>query len=115
MNTPAVRHPDANVIDEWADELAQKLGSTREEMLAANYIDNGRNRVVIQYEDESQAVYRNAIAVCSEERKQVAVFTEHCGYLVFKLPVNTEVIETVFSDGEWHTVSHYIQQPYRLS
>ncbi len=40
--------------------------------------------VTIEFGDESNAFFKNAFFVTDKERKEVAVFTEHFGYFVFK-------------------------------
>ncbi len=41
--------------------------------------------VLIDFEDGSSARFNYAFYVVSEEHKELAVFTEHCGYYVFPL------------------------------
>jgi hypothetical protein len=38
--------------------------------------------VSIQYEDGSNMFFNHAFLVHDKERKEIAVFTEHCGYFV---------------------------------
>jgi hypothetical protein len=39
--------------------------------------------VVLEFEDGSTARFRYAFYEVDEERREIAVFTEHCGYHVF--------------------------------
>lgn len=51
----------------------------------------------ITFEDSSYAFFMYAFYWIDEESKEVAVFTEHCGYHLFNLP--EMLIETVDWDG----------------
>jgi hypothetical protein len=51
----------------------------------------------ISFEDGSYAFFKDAFYWIDEEAKEVAVFTEHCGYHLFNLP--EILIETVHWEG----------------
>jgi hypothetical protein len=53
--------------------------------------------VVIRFPDGSHVQFRHAFAVPDEAGREVAVFTEHCGYHVF--PVGEAEVEVVQSVG----------------
>lgn len=40
-------------------------------------------RVTLTFEDESQVDFRYAFVIEAPEYKEIAVFTEHCGYHIF--------------------------------
>lgn len=41
--------------------------------------------ISLEFEDESTAYFKYACVVVDEERKELCIFTEHCGYHVFSL------------------------------
>lgn len=41
--------------------------------------------VHIEFEDDSKIEFRYAFAIEAPELKEIAVFTEHCGYHLFQL------------------------------
>lgn len=45
---------------------------------------SGRYPVELEWEDGSKAVFKYAFWVVDDERKELLVLTEHCGYHVFK-------------------------------
>lgn len=42
-----------------------------------------RGEVKLEWEDRSKASFKYAFFVVDEERKEILVLTEHCGYYVF--------------------------------
>jgi len=51
----------------------------------------------ISFEDGSKAFFNDAFYWIDEEYKEVAVFTEHCGYHIFNLP--EILLETIDCEG----------------
>jgi hypothetical protein len=86
----------SEVLADWATDLAVKLGRPVEgiqrEGLSAYDFSPSQN-VKINFGDGSSAEFRYAFACIRESASQVAVFTEHCGYLEFWLAQEMEVIE----------------------
>lgn len=75
------------VFTEWIAELSAKLDRPRETLLAEGRlrVDDFNDTLKITLMDGSYAVFKYAFAIASEEKQAIAVFTEHCGYLVFPL------------------------------
>lgn len=46
-------------------------------------LEQFNSHVWIQFEDGSHCFFNYAFLVKDEERREIAVFTEHCGYYVF--------------------------------
>lgn len=84
------------VLADWAIDLSAKLGrpidEIRSEGLSAYDFSPSQN-VKINFGDGSLAEFRYAFACIREKESQVAIFTEHCGYLEFHLAPEMEVIE----------------------
>lgn len=74
------------------DYLASK-GSSFSELSATDFTNN----LKLTFEDGSNAFFIYAFYLVDEPMKEVAVFTEHCGYHVF--PFGIETLETVARDG----------------
>jgi hypothetical protein len=93
-----------SVLTEWAPELAKRLGRPEAEILAKGlsaYDFSSSRSIEIKFADGSHARFSFAFAIVSQERHAVAVFTEHCGYLVFPLLPEMQVIQ-VNEDVYWH-------------
>jgi hypothetical protein len=74
--------------------LRQHHGAERE-YLSAN--DFPHQSVIIRFPDGSLVLFRYAFALRDEVSKEVAVFTEHCGYHVFPLTdSDLEVVRAVW-------------------
>jgi hypothetical protein len=88
------KHTD--VLADWAVDLSAKLGRSIDEIrrngLSAYDFSTSQN-VKINFGDGSSAEFRYAFACIREKESQVAIFTEHCGYLEFCLVPEMEVIE----------------------
>jgi hypothetical protein len=86
----------SEVVADWADALSQRLNRSVEEItsrgLSASDFSPSR-RVRLQYADGSSAEFRYAFACISKETSRVAISTEHCGYLEFRLLPVMAVIE----------------------
>ncbi len=70
---------------EWSSELASHLGCTETEFRAnpERHLDYPSQRVRVELMDGSVVEFRRAFALVSEERRAIAVFTEHCGHHLF--------------------------------
>ena len=74
--------------------LQARYGEGRD-YLSAQDFPAGQS-VFIRFPDGSHVSFRYAFALTDEARREVAVFTEHCGYHVFPLDDDAE-LETVQS------------------
>ncbi len=84
------------VLEAWREELSERLKRSAEEIVAKGlsaYDFSPSESVEIRFPDESHARFKFAFALISKERKMVAVFTEHCGYLEFPLLREMSVIQ----------------------
>ncbi|MGI4885647.1 MAG: hypothetical protein ACRYFR_11870 [Janthinobacterium lividum] len=73
--------------ERWKLKLQEYLiakGSTRPEKLSASEFPS-ETTVSIQFEDGSHVKFRHAFVIEAPEFREVAVFTEHCGYHLFPL------------------------------
>ncbi|MEN9938329.1 MAG: hypothetical protein RLZZ387_4908 [Chloroflexota bacterium] len=70
----------------WADELSAHLGrpadAIRTEGLRAGDFP-ARGALVLRFPDGSMCRFRYAFHLAGPARRQICVFTEHCGYHVF--------------------------------
>lgn len=74
--------------------LRERYGEDREQLSASDF--SNRESVIIRFPDGSQALFRYAFAIPDEASREVAVFTEHCGYHVFPLgDAELEVVQSV--------------------
>jgi hypothetical protein len=74
------------ILVQWADELSTKLGRSKEQILqrGLSVPDFPSNEELnLAFPDGSSAHFRFAFYVSDAQRRQIAVFTEHCGYHVF--------------------------------
>lgn len=77
-------------------ELARELSDGRYERLGAEAFK--QEAVRVRFPDGSSALFLYAFALTDEERRELAVFTEHCGYHVFPLEdttVDTHPLDSV--------------------
>ena len=87
---------DTAVLTDWASDLSVKLGRSVEAIQAEGlsaYDFSPSQIVKINFGDGSFAEFKYAFACIRKTESQVAVFTEHCGYLEFWLAPEMEVIE----------------------
>ncbi len=68
----------------WQEWLRSHRPQTGGELRASDFKTNAVVR--LQFDDGSLAVFNYAFYAVDEDRKELAVFTEHCGYHVFDLP-----------------------------
>ena len=74
------------VLENWVDELVQRLNRSPERLLERGLGTQdfpSVSSVHLKFEDGSSVDFQSAFCVESIGRGLVAVFTEHCGYLVF--------------------------------
>lgn len=80
-----MRHED--LPECWKLKLQEYLiakGITKHSMLSASDFVSD-NMVRIRFEDDSYVEFKYAFAIEAPELREVAVFTEHCGYHLFPL------------------------------
>lgn len=86
----------AEAVIEWANELAELVGCSPDDLLQnTESIPLAHDTVRVELMDQSVVEFRNALFVVSEDRRAIAVFTEHCGHHV--LPYHEA---RVFVSGE---------------
>ena len=79
-----------NLPEHWRQWLKERGGlSVR---------DFGNQKVSFRFVDGSVATFESAFFVVDEKREELAVFTEHCGYHVFRVPAREEY--RCFSEGQ---------------
>ncbi|MDR2689694.1 MAG: hypothetical protein LBB76_08055 [Azoarcus sp.] len=86
----------AEILADWAPDLSLKLGRPVEVIRGKGlsaYDFPPSQRVRINFVDGSVAEFNYAFACIREKESQVAVFTEHCGYLEFWLEPEMEIVE----------------------
>jgi hypothetical protein len=90
------------ILTHWAEELSTKLGRPKEQILQDDLFAGdfpANQELKLTFPDKSTAHFRYAFFVISTPRRQLAVFTEHCGYHVF--PAVETVVERI--TREWFT------------
>jgi hypothetical protein len=72
------------IVEEWSDDLAAHFNCTKEVVLGRNesWISFPMSSVRIELMDESFVEFRYAFYLISEEKRAIAVFTEHCGHFI---------------------------------
>ena len=85
----------------WMDAVRQHIRATRGEerdhLLVYDFA-HGRS-VRLAFPDGSYAFFRYAFYLRAADRREVAVFTEHCGYHFFPaVDLEVEVLETVYDE-----------------
>lgn len=97
---------EKQIITEWADELSVKLDRAKDQILrdglgASDFSSSDGLKLVFQ--DESFAQFQWAFFVTNPLRREVAVFTEHCGYHVFPLggtTIHQVTVKQIWFDEE---------------
>ena len=89
------------VLPRWKARLQQHIqdttGEARDHLLAHDF-PAGRS-VRLGFPDGSYAHFHYAFHIVDEELREVAVFTEHCGYHYFPADeLEVEVVEAVWKD-----------------
>ncbi|HEX8328132.1 MAG TPA: hypothetical protein VF629_11370 [Hymenobacter sp.] len=78
---------NTDLPERWKLKLQKYLiakGSTRPENLSASDFPS-ETTVCIRFEDGSHVEFKYAFIIAAPEFREVAVFTEHCGYHLFPL------------------------------
>ncbi len=86
----------SEVVADWAEALSKRLNRPVDEIRSRGLsaLDFSPSRCVkLRYEDGSCADFRYAFACIRKETSSVAIFSEHCGYLEFRLLPEMAVIE----------------------
>lgn len=97
---PVQRHA-RQILEEWAQEVASRVGRSVEDLQARGL---GGNDFPLDHDlrvtlmDGSFVQFRYAFAVASDVKCAIAVFTEHCGYHIF--PSHEAVVSEVHDRGE---------------
>jgi hypothetical protein len=73
------------LVQKWAPELSQRLNRSVEEIRERGLFayDFSGGRVTIEYMDAFMR-FRAAFLLVNEDRKEMAVFSEHSGYYEFR-------------------------------
>ena len=81
----SVNRVSAELECEWSFELAKRFGQDVNNFLVTptRYMEYPIETVRVELMDGSLVEFKYAFALVSEERKAIAVFTEHCGHHVF--------------------------------
>lgn len=80
-----MRHTD--LPERWKHKVREYLiakGNTKSEKLSATDFSSAAS-VIIRFEDGSHVEFKYAFVIKAPEFREVAVFTEHCGYHLFPL------------------------------
>lgn len=70
----------------WADELSRALGRPADAIRAHGLVAGDfpiGDVLALTFDDGADVRFRSAFHLTSLERRQAAVFSEHCGYHVF--------------------------------
>jgi hypothetical protein len=71
--------------ERWKNKLKESLRAKGQERDVLDTSDFPASSTVhIRFEDESKVEFRYAFVIEAPEFRQVAVFTEHCGYHLFQ-------------------------------
>ncbi len=95
-----------DIIENWAEDLSKKLGrpaaDIKEKGLSA-YDFSPSSHVEVTFLDKSFCKFKFAFCVINEEKRLVAVFTEHCGYHVYSTygAIVREISEEIFIDEDY--------------
>jgi hypothetical protein len=79
------------------DYLTEKSIKDRAHLLVDDFPTNQSVRVL--FEDGSTSFFHYAFYILDQELREVAVFTEHCGYHIFPLgQTELQVLQTTWTD-----------------
>jgi hypothetical protein len=81
---------------EWVEARAAQAGGAHHRLSAGDFPTTS---VRLTFEDGSRATFRHAFSIEDCQRGELALFTEHCGYHVFRASAVSEV-STVDSTDE---------------
>ena len=93
-----MRHDD--LPEHWKNKIEEYLrakGQKRDKLGTSDFPANSTVR--IRFEDESQVEFRYAFVIEAPEFRQVAVFTEHCGYHLFQSYEGLDLVVENTADG----------------
>ena len=76
-----MRH-DQYLPDHWKAWLQAYRPRWKGQLSAYDFLDE---HVQIKFEDGSQATFQRSFCAVDDQHGELAVFTEHCGYHVFRL------------------------------
>jgi hypothetical protein len=92
MKQQKVNHfaiPKMNVLirDQWADEIAELLETTPENIRSGemDLYAAPLGTVRVELMDDSFVEFRNACCIVNGGKRAITVLTEHCGYHVFPI------------------------------
>ena len=91
-----MKHKD--LPQRWKDKIEiylQKQGSKYKELSSYDFSLNQNIKII--FDDGSNAFFKDSFYWTDSELKEVAVFTEHCGYHIFNL--GEILLETVDWEG----------------
>ena len=73
------------MIGEWAEALARRFGVTVDEVTgpSTRWLSFPAGSLRVELVDGSVVEFQCAFFLVSEEKKAIAVFTEHCGHHAF--------------------------------
>lgn len=87
-------------VERLKTHLRDKHGGERSGLSAADF--SARQTLKIIFQDGSFAFFRYAFYLLDREMKEVAVFTEHCGYHIYPLHgTRLELLESKSTDDEY--------------
>jgi hypothetical protein len=67
---------------EWIEDYSlERSSGSRKRLNAYDFIEN----ISISFSDNSFCFFRCALCYVDDERRELAVFTEHCGYYIFSI------------------------------
>ena len=98
----------SKIVKNWSMELSKKLGrlveKIQEKGLSA-YDFSPSTSVSITFSDKSHCYFKFAFSVINDSKRQVAVFTEHCGYFEFSTygAIVREITEDVYIDNDYES------------
>src|SRR5688572_17663592 len=116
MSTDLWREHNGWILDRLADDLAEILGRTAQDVREHGIFDHEypAEKVRVYFggdpeECESVCEFRYAICVLSRRNKTIAIFSNHAGYFLFSygcavsiLPMNEEAEERfIFRQRDW--------------
>ena len=79
--------------------LREQFGEDRERLSAYDFPND--QGIFIRFLDGSHVFFRHAFVIADEVSKEVAVFTEHCGYHVFPaVEAEVETLRSVCPEAE---------------
>lgn len=85
------------VPEAWKLQIRKHLREDRDRLSAGDFRSD--QSITIRFPDGSFVLFRHAFALQDELGREVAVFTEHCGYHVFPVgEAEVEVLRSIWPD-----------------